>query len=54
MKTYNGKTQSVAEWIRELNLPAKRTRHRLESGWDFKRAVEEPAHVKNIPKIYAN
>ncbi len=31
--TYNGKTQCIAEWIRELGLNKNRTYNRIKNGW---------------------
>lgn len=37
--TYNGKTKTIAEWARILNIPANRIWHRLDRGWSIKQAL---------------
>ena len=39
--TYQGKTQTVAQWARELSIPVKRIRARLNYGWDHYRTLSE-------------
>lgn len=44
--TYNGKTQSMADWCRELNLSYSTVRYRMSNGWTAERAFE----IKNGKK----
>ncbi len=44
--TYNGKTQSVSAWGRELGIPHVRIFDRLRIGWSFERAISEPLNKK--------
>lgn len=45
--TYKGKTQSLADWCRELNLDYFRTKARLNScGWSVEDAFEQPKYKK--------
>lgn len=37
--SFNGKTLTVAQWAKELNVSDKLLRSRLDAGWDFQRAV---------------
>lgn len=37
--THNGKTQSIADWARELNIPRMRISSRLYRCWDVARAL---------------
>lgn len=45
--TYKGKTQSIADWARELGVPRMRISSRLHRGWSIERALEEI--VKELP-----
>lgn len=40
--TFNGRTQTVAEWARELRVPSRRLQARLSAGWSAARAFSEP------------
>lgn len=40
--TYNGKTQSLADWCREYKLPYVTIQGRLSNNWDFERAITTP------------
>lgn len=40
--TYKGKTQSLADWARELNLNYYTLRSRSRIGWDINRIIETP------------
>lgn len=45
--TYNGKTQNLSQWCRELNLDYKRTNNRITAKhWPFERAITEPVNVE--------
>jgi hypothetical protein len=39
---YNGRSQTIAEWCRELNLSYEMVRRRLKRGWDGERALTTP------------
>lgn len=48
--TYNGKTQTVAEWARELNISPKTLENRVTQGWgDEKALTYKHDHKKNSP-----
>lgn len=40
--TYKGETYCLSEWCERLGLNYKRTWRRINSGWDFERAITEP------------
>lgn len=40
-ETFDGRTQTVAQWAREYGIPATRLYDRLGRGWDFERALTE-------------
>lgn len=42
MATYNGKTQTMAMWSREVGIPADTLIARLNRGWTVEKALEEP------------
>ena len=44
--TYDGRTQTVAQWARELGVAYHTLRNRLNLGWDFKRAVTQPVDAR--------
>lgn len=39
--TFKNKTQTVAQWSEELNLPAKRIYQRLKAGWTIQRTLSK-------------
>lgn len=39
--TYNGKTQTIAQWSREFNISANRIADRLKHGWSIEKALTE-------------
>jgi len=41
---YNGKTQHIAAWARELSKNRIQLATRLREGWSFERAISEPYH----------
>ena len=41
--TYNGKTQTISAWARELGMKATTLYHRIKKlGWEIARAMTEP------------
>lgn len=44
--TYKGKTQSMADWCRELNLHYSATRSRLAKGWSVEKAFTTKVREK--------
>ena len=43
--TWQGRTQSVADWAEELGVPTHRIKQRLKAGWSVDRAMTEPRGV---------
>jgi len=43
--TYNGKTQTIAEWELESSFRPHLIRDRIGMGWDMDRAITEPAKI---------
>lgn len=44
--TFNGKTQSLMDWSRELGISNKTLSERLRHGWSIERSLTEPTHNK--------
>jgi len=44
--TYNGKTQTFAQWCKELNLPRLKVLKRLLRGWDFEQAISVEGNAR--------
>lgn len=42
MITYNGKTQNMTLWAKELGIPSYRIKKRLQLGWSFEDAINKP------------
>src|SRR5262249_5553013 len=40
--TFNGKTQTLMAWAKELGLPPNSLRNRINDGWDVERALTTP------------
>lgn len=40
--TYNGKTQNLTDWCKELNLKYYTVLCRIRAGWNFEKAILEP------------
>lgn len=49
--TANGKTQTMAEWARELGVNHTAIVYRLKAGWSVERAVTEPAPERPNGKL---
>ena len=48
---HNGLTMNVAQWSRELGIPASTISHRLRLGWSVHRALTTPVrHLSRRPK----
>jgi hypothetical protein len=43
---FNGKSQSVADWSREVGLERKTLEYRIRSGWEVERALTTPSLIK--------
>lgn len=44
--TFNGKTQTVSQWERELGFPVRLIHNRLRLGWPVERALSKPARPR--------
>ena len=44
--THEGKTQSVADWAREIGLERKTLEYRIRIGWSAERALTTPSLIK--------
>lgn len=44
--TYQGKTLTLSEWARELNMSRKALQHRVDRGWPIDRAFSESVHKR--------
>lgn len=45
--TYNGKTQSLTQWARELEIAKTSLQNRLLRGWSLEKALSTPATAPN-------
>lgn len=41
--TYRGRTQTIAQWARELSIPSNRISKRLGEGWSVEKTLSTPA-----------
>lgn len=48
--TFNGKTQSIADWTAEVGIPARLICKRLNCGWSLERALTEPRRIRRSQK----
>lgn len=49
--SYDGKTQNLSEWCKELNLPYSRVYQRIAKyGYTFEEAITEPSHNRSGKK----
>lgn len=39
--TFEGRTQTLAQWCREVGVPYKRTFYRISNGWSFEDAIQK-------------
>lgn len=46
--TFEGKTQTVAEWEREMGLSSSTIHHRLRAGWTPARAIRTPSSRRSV------
>ncbi len=44
--TFNGKTQSVSMWARELDIPVRTLHNRIANGWTTDKALTTPRKKK--------
>lgn len=49
---YKGRSQTLAEWARELGLPYIGLRHRIGRGWEVHDAFERPFRGHGVPVSY--
>ena len=49
--TFDGVTQSIAEWALDYGIPVKTILHRLRKGMSVERAITKPIHVKPGDKL---
>lgn len=52
--TYKGRTQTLAQWVRELDLDYEVTYHRLDEGWTIEDAFEKPQRFDGITELTYN
>jgi len=45
--TFNGRTQSIAQWARELGTSRQTIRNRIEAGWPISDALSVPVDYTN-------
>jgi hypothetical protein len=43
--TYDGRTQTIAQWARECSLPYEAFRRRIDKGWPIEKAMTTPIRV---------
>lgn len=46
--TYNGKTQCISQWAKELNLTCSAIQHRLQRNWTLDRIFTTPLRTANV------
>ena len=44
--TFNGKTQSMMDWARELNVNYQLIQYRLKHGWDVAKTLTTPSRKR--------
>ncbi len=50
MLTFDGRTQCMSEWSRELGMNRMGIQGRLDSGWSIERALSTPCAAKSAPR----
>lgn len=45
--TFNGRTQTIALWAKEIGISSRTLRSRLRRGWAASRVLAEPVHVES-------
>ena len=50
--TYQGKTQSMSEWAKELRLSRNTLYSRYKNGWEDEEILTKPVDSKHRPKKY--
>lgn len=43
---FNGKSQSVADWAKEVGIERKTLEYRIRTGWDVEKALTTPSLIK--------
>lgn len=46
--TFNGKTQTIGQWTKELNLGKETIRERLKRGWTIERALQKVGDCHHV------
>ena len=49
--TWKGRTQSLADWAREVDLPYSAIYMRIKSGWDIERALTTPVRQEHTIEV---
>lgn len=49
--TYQGKTQGLQEWARELGVNYQLIQYRLDNGWELGRALTTPSRKRKVASL---